>query len=417
MATKLKNLKVTKVDFVDEGANPDAHIMLYKSRGGTEGTGTGGSESGGRSEGFWKRFVSAVFKTAGMKQEELDTAMDQLQKSGAVSFGENMAQRDIEKVSGEMWDIFYALHGSFTSILRDDELDGAAASEAMQEGLDDFYNMVKGAIKEWSDGKLSGIVVKKADVLETGDGKEPERTKKEEPKGDKKEMKIDKSKMTPAERAFYEEIEKRCGTDDGNTGGAVHLAVAVPTQTAAPATRVTAVGEDAVAKALQMLGMDSGTAAEALNTGGEEEDIYKGLNPDVKAEIEALKKFREETEEKELRQVAKSYAIIGKKEEELLPVLKSVKAAGMDAYNQLISALDDAKAAVEKSGAFTEIGKSGYRLSATPGANENSSEAKISGIAKGYMEKDPGMSYTDAVAKAWEDNPELMAAYEEEAGF
>ena len=174
MATKLKNLKVTKVDFVDEGANPDAHIMLYKSRGGTEGTGTGGSESGGRSEGFWKRFVSAVFKTAGMKQEELDTAMDQLQKSGAVSFGENMAQRDIEKVSGEMWDIFYALHGSFTSILRDDELDGAAASEAMQEGLDDFYNMVKGAIKEWSDGKLSGIVVKKADVLETGDGKEPE---------------------------------------------------------------------------------------------------------------------------------------------------------------------------------------------------------------------------------------------------
>ena len=26
MATKLKNLKVKKVDFVDEGANPDAHI-------------------------------------------------------------------------------------------------------------------------------------------------------------------------------------------------------------------------------------------------------------------------------------------------------------------------------------------------------------------------------------------------------
>ena len=37
-------------------------------------------------------------------------------------------------------------------------------------------------------------------------------------------------------------------------------------------------------------------------------------------------------------------------------------------------------------------------------------------IAKGYMEKDPGMSYTDAVAKAWESNPELLASYDEEAG-
>ena len=30
MATKLYELKVTSVDFVDRGANPDAHITLYK---------------------------------------------------------------------------------------------------------------------------------------------------------------------------------------------------------------------------------------------------------------------------------------------------------------------------------------------------------------------------------------------------
>ena len=30
MATKLKNLRISKVDFVDEGANPDAHIKLTK---------------------------------------------------------------------------------------------------------------------------------------------------------------------------------------------------------------------------------------------------------------------------------------------------------------------------------------------------------------------------------------------------
>jgi len=36
VATKLKNLRISKVDFVDEGANPDAHIKLTKSKGGKE---------------------------------------------------------------------------------------------------------------------------------------------------------------------------------------------------------------------------------------------------------------------------------------------------------------------------------------------------------------------------------------------
>ena len=34
MATKLKNLKIKKVDFVDEGANPDAHIGMVKRKNG-----------------------------------------------------------------------------------------------------------------------------------------------------------------------------------------------------------------------------------------------------------------------------------------------------------------------------------------------------------------------------------------------
>ena len=31
MATKLKNLKIKKVDFVDNGANPGASIALYRA--------------------------------------------------------------------------------------------------------------------------------------------------------------------------------------------------------------------------------------------------------------------------------------------------------------------------------------------------------------------------------------------------
>ena len=44
-------------------------------------------------------------------------------------------------------------------------------------------------------------------------------------------------------------------------------------------------------------------------------------------------------------------------------------------------------------------------------------ESRVESIAKGYIEKDPSLSYTDAVAKAWENNPDLLASYDDEAGF
>ena len=70
------------------------------------------------------------------------------------------------------------------------------------------------------------------------------------------------------------------------------------------------------------------------------DDIYKGLHPAVKAEIEALRKYREAAENKEFMEVAKKYEIIGKKPEELAPVLKSLRNAGGTAYDDMISTLD-----------------------------------------------------------------------------
>ena len=50
MATKLKNLRIRKVDFVDAGANPDAHIRLLKRKDGQTGVKCTGEEN----TGFWK---------------------------------------------------------------------------------------------------------------------------------------------------------------------------------------------------------------------------------------------------------------------------------------------------------------------------------------------------------------------------
>lgn len=208
-------------------------------------------------------------------------------------------------------------------------------------------------------------------------------------------MKIDKSKMTPAERAFFEDLEKRYSTEDG-------AQVETPAQ-------VTEVAEPPVTKSVTPPAQAEQNQAPAEPDGA---DIYKGLHPAVKAEMEALKKFKDEAEERELGEVAKKYEIIGKKKEELVPLFKSLRAAGGTAYNDMIAVLDGAVATVEKSGAFSEIGKSGHGAGAT-----SSAETKIAGIAKKYQEQDATLNYEAAVAKAWENNPDLMDEYEEEAGF
>ena len=128
-------------------------------------------------------------------------------------------------------------------------------------------------------------------------------------------MKIDKSKMTQAELLILEDIEKRYGVADD------------PAQ-----TEQTPEGKPAVTKSVEKPEQNQETPADG-------EDIYKGLNPAVKAEIEALRKFREDAENRELEAVAGKYEIIGKKKEELVPMLKSLRATGGTAYNDMIAFL------------------------------------------------------------------------------
>ncbi len=426
MAAKLKNLKIRKVDFVEEGANPDAHIGIVKQKGGDK---RSDESCSGREQGsILKKLFCFIGKAAGMEQSEVDSVIKKIQKGDAVSFHEKFNEVNNRKIADEMWDICYALQSSLCSILNDEEIDGTGAATAMQESLDEFYAVVQEAISKWSGGREASIVRKNEEVSETdleimkaaverlnisiekaGKNAEPKEISEETVsdnnenlKGDEKEMKIDKSKMTEAEKAFLESIEKRYGTDEGagdNTGkipaGHTGADVFVPSADMAPA----------VAKAASLFT----PAVSPVQQADEADNIYKGLHPAVRAELEGLKKFREEAEERELAGIAKKYEITGKKQEELIPLLKSLRAAGGTAYNDMIALLDQTVDTIEKSGVFTEIGKSGH-----PGGNDTA-EAKIESIAKSYMETDTGLSYTQAVAKAWEENPQLLAEYDEQA--
>ena len=427
MATKLKNLKIRKVDFVDEGANPDAHIKMIKRKDEEEAAAEDISKK--EPNNILKKLFGFIGKAAGIEQDEIDTAMDQIQKGESMSFQEKIHEVDNRKIADEMWDICFALQSSFISILNDEELDHRDSAAAMQESLEEFHAMVQESIPKWSNGKEASFIKKnevaeenleimKAAAQRLGESikkaskdieinkkpKEKESCKNKNLKGDNKKMEIDKSKLTDAERAFLESIEKRYGTEDRTGAANEESATIAPAGQTMPLSSA----EPTVTKSVT----SSVSEAVSVTPADEADSIYKGLHPAVRAELESLKKFREEAEDRELAGIAKKYAIIGKKEEELVPLFKSLKAAGGTAYNDMIALLDQAVTTVEKSGAFSEIGKSGHDFS-TAGV----AEAKIEGIAKSYMEKDSSLTYTAAVAKAWEDNPELMNEYEEEAGF
>ena len=65
MPTKLKRLKVKRVAFVDEGANPDAHICFAKNR---DGQPTVAEDAPTEAEkGVIKRLIESIAKAFGVE--------------------------------------------------------------------------------------------------------------------------------------------------------------------------------------------------------------------------------------------------------------------------------------------------------------------------------------------------------------
>lgn len=431
MATKLKNLRIRKVDFVDEGANPEAHIRMLKRKDGEE---KPAEESGRKESGnMLKKLLHFIGKAAGMDPSEIDSAVDEIQKDTAGSFREKITEANNRKIADEMWDVCYALQSSLCSILNDEEKNGANAAAAMQESLEEFYAVVQETIPEWAGGGTAGIVRKKGAVSDSererikeivkrlnesiesaGEGttskeksKEDRFNQKKDQKGDIKEMKIDKSKLTDAERAFLESIEKRYGTEDEAAPDGTRSAPASVPAASVPGPMPISPSAAATGSAAQpAVGTRQGAAPASQEE--EADSIYKGLHPAVKAELEGLKKFREEAEARELTEIAKKYVIIGKKEEELIPLFQSLRAAGGTAYQDMIAVLDQAVDTVEKSGAFSEIGRSGH------GSPHGGAWAEAEAEASKLMKSKGGLSKAQALDEVLLANPELAARCEKE---
>lgn len=139
----------------------------------------------------------------------------------------------------------------------------------------------------------------------------------------------------------------------------------------------------------------------------EVEDMEKTASPELTAALEQLADLKKSIEMKEFSNIAKKYAPLGKKEDELAQTLYDMKKSNEANYNAFIGILDESLGLVEKTGIFTEIGKS------AGGHAVSGAEAKAHVKAQEIMKSAPEMDYDTAIAKAWED-PEIMAEYDAE---
>lgn len=174
--------------------------------------------------------------------------------------------------------------------------------------------------------------------------------------------------------------------------------------------------EALIAKATETEEEPTAGRAGKVDPAGNQEEAEKGeIPPEVKKALEEVENLKKSLEMQALEEVAKKYEVLGKKAKDEAQTLYDLKKSGETNYNAYVAALDAQVEMVEKSGLFAEIGKSGsYNYTSLA---KSEPETKVDTIAKKYMESDPTLDYNSAVAKAWEDNPDLMDAYEQTAGF
>lgn len=136
----------------------------------------------------------------------------------------------------------------------------------------------------------------------------------------------------------------------------------------------------------------------------------KSADPALAAALEELATLKKSFEMKEMTQVAKKYAPLGKKEDELANTLYEMKKSNEANYNAYIAVLDESLEMVEKSGLFAEIGKS----SAGSYSGPVGVEAKVHAKATEIMKSHPDMDFNSAIARAWDENPDLFDEYDKE---
>ena len=200
-------------------------------------------------------------------------------------------------------------------------------------------------------------------------------------------MKIDKSVFTPEELAQYEALIAKAKVDpevDPEEAGLTDGELSAPPK---KKPRENPEGDGPEEKAPED------------NVG------KKDTSPEMSAALKRLETLEKSIQMKEYTETAKKYAPLGENVEELAKSLYGMKQTGQENYDAYLSVLDKSLDLVNKSGVFAEIGKSAAGVG-------DDVLAKVEAAADDIQKSDTSLDRVQAVAKAWENHPELVAEYE-----
>lgn len=364
--TKLKDLKLTSVDFCQQGANPDAHIRLTKSKDGTQPQDT---------RPAFERAVE-LLKSAFHVEPDV--------KKDAQTFADIKNNQDARE---KLWQCNDAFDSSMRSILNDNEMEDSAKHELMLQSLSQFTEAMTANIDGLYTAAPAGVSKEKGDE-NTMDEKE-----------------FDLSGMTADEQNTFKALLAKSKPKKPAEGDN-----SVPPESDEPSEAEKKKG--GCAKSAEPETTVTPTAAQATETKKSAKDV---LPPEVQAAIDRMnglsdkleKSLKQQDDNADL-QVAKKYEALGDTAE-IAKALGLARAAGETAYNAYVSAMDKALEVTKKSDSllFGEVGKS-----ASGGAS--TVVGKVEGIAKSIRDKDPKLTMQQAMTKAFEQHPELEAEYEKD---
>ena len=200
-------------------------------------------------------------------------------------------------------------------------------------------------------------------------------------------MKIDKSVFTPEELAQYEALIAKAKVDpeaDPEEAGLTDGELSTPPK-----------------KKPQENPEGDGPEEKAP----EDNVGKKDTSPEMSATLKRLETLEKSIQMKEYTEIAKKYAPLGENVEELAKSLYGMKQTGQENYDAYLSVLDKSLDLVNKSGVFAEIGKSAAGVG-------DDVLAKVEAAADDIQKSDTSLDRVQAVAKAWENHPELVAEYE-----
>ena len=370
MATRLKNLRLDRIDLVDRGASQDehgegAHVILFK-----------------RAEQVAKQPTEAAPNSNSNSNNG----------EQARTFNEMLAERMDSEVytdaKDELWDYVYALQNALCSALKDAAVTDKAA--AMRNDVMQFQAALQEAIPIWSGG---GAVYKVGRKVSAGRMARLrtmyEHLKAIMTEGGEDMVKMDVNKLAPEVQAHIVEIEKAAKDE-----------------------------QERLAKRVAELEAE----VKKLAPGPTQEDLMKNVPDAIKKQMEDQAKEIKDTKEKLAKsederlakqyetEVAGSFGALALDPAKDGPVLKAVdQKLTKEEAARVREILTSTNALLEKSDLFVELGAGG-----AGGSASGTAWAQIQKLAKDKVDKKECATIEQAIDAVAKEHPELYAQHEDE---